>query len=99
MSTYMRFRRRIRVLPGFWLNLNKRSVSASWGMRGAHVTVGTNGKRTTVGLPGSGLSVTNYTRHPDNGDSDTSQRKHPSWPAIISLAAICIMLAMLWATT
>ena len=29
-------------------------------MRGAHVTYGKNGTRTTVGLPGSGLSYTSY---------------------------------------
>ena len=36
----LRFQRRIRVSPGISLNLNKKSVSASLGRRGAHFTVG-----------------------------------------------------------
>jgi hypothetical protein len=56
----IRFQRRVRVAPGLSLNLNKRSVSASFGQRGAHITVGPNGKRTTIGLPGTGLSYTTY---------------------------------------
>jgi hypothetical protein len=56
----LRFQRRIRVSPGISLNLNKKSVSASFGRRGAHLTVGPNGRRTTVGLPGTGLYYTTY---------------------------------------
>jgi hypothetical protein len=53
-----RFRRSIRVLPGVRLNLNKRSTSVSIGGRGAHVTVRPGHKaRATVGIPGTGLSV------------------------------------------
>jgi hypothetical protein len=50
-----RFRRSIRLAPGFRLNLGKRSASASVGEHGAHVTVGHGHTRTTVGVPGSGL--------------------------------------------
>jgi hypothetical protein len=53
-----RFRRSIRILPGLRLNLGKRGVSASIGVRGAHVTVGHGKVRETVGIPGSGLSYT-----------------------------------------
>jgi hypothetical protein len=56
----LRFQRRIRVSPGISLNLNKKSVSASFGRRGAHFTVGSQGRRTTVGLPGTGLYYTTY---------------------------------------
>ena len=54
----LRFQRRIRVAPGILLNLNKRSLSASFGRRGSHITVGSKGTRTTVGLPGTGLYYT-----------------------------------------
>jgi hypothetical protein len=47
----VRFRRRIRISPGISLNVNKRSVSASFGHRGAHITVGPKGRGTTIGLP------------------------------------------------
>jgi hypothetical protein len=56
----LRFQRRIRVSPGIFLNLSKKSVSASFGRRGAHFTVGPKGGRTTVGLPGTGLYYTTY---------------------------------------
>jgi hypothetical protein len=53
-----RFRRSIRILPGLRLNIGKRGVSTSIGVRGAHVTVGHGQVRETVGIPGSGLSYT-----------------------------------------
>jgi hypothetical protein len=53
-----RFRRSIRILPGLRLNIGKRGVSVSAGVRGAHVTVGHGQVRETVGLPGTGLSYT-----------------------------------------
>ena len=59
-----RFYRRVKIIPGVWLNFSKSGVSTSFGVRGARLTVGKNGVRTTVGIPGSGLSCTNYVRHP-----------------------------------
>jgi hypothetical protein len=53
-----RFRRPIRILPGIRLNIGRRGVSTSVGVRGAHVTVGHGQVRETVGVPGSGLSYT-----------------------------------------
>lgn len=63
----LRFQRRMRVAPGISLNLNKRSLSASFGRRGSHVTVGQKGTRTTVGIPGTGLSYTSYQRGQPGG--------------------------------
>jgi Protein of unknown function (DUF4236) len=56
----LRFQRRIKISPGISLNLNKKSVSASFGRRGAHLTAGPKGRRTTVGLPGTGVYYTIY---------------------------------------
>jgi hypothetical protein len=58
----LRFQRRIKVAPGISINLNKRSVSASFGIRGSHMTIGPKGTRTTVGLPRTGLFYTTYNR-------------------------------------
>jgi hypothetical protein len=58
----LRFQRRVRIAPGISLNLNKQSISASFGQPGAHITIGPKGRRTTVGLPGTGLSYTSYQR-------------------------------------
>src|SRR5438552_3228777 len=61
MMGYFRFRRTFKLLPGLRLNINKKSISASVGVRGAHFTLGTTGTRATVGLPGTGLSYTEHT--------------------------------------
>jgi hypothetical protein len=50
-----RFNRRIKVLPGVRLNLNKTGASVSVGREGMWCTAGTHGRRATVGLPGTGL--------------------------------------------
>jgi hypothetical protein len=34
----LRYRKRIRLFPGTWLNVNRRSVGISMGMRGARAT-------------------------------------------------------------
>lgn len=57
-----RFRRRVRILPGLWFNLSKTGGSVSIGGRGATLNLGPRGTRTTVGLPGSGLSYRSATR-------------------------------------
>jgi len=54
-----RFRRRVRLLPGVRLNISKSGLSSiSAGVRGLTVNIGRKGTRTTVGLPGSGVSYT-----------------------------------------
>ena len=56
---FFRFRRSIKLFPGVRWNLGKKSSSLSIGGRGAHYTVGgPRGSRTTVGIPGTGLSYT-----------------------------------------
>ena len=49
-----RFWRRLKIFPGLRLNVNKRGVSVSGGIEGAQFTSGTNGSRTTIGIPGTG---------------------------------------------
>jgi tetratricopeptide (TPR) repeat protein len=51
-----RFFRRMRIAPGLTVNLSKSGPSLSVGGRGGHVTLGgSRGRRTTIGLPGTGL--------------------------------------------
>jgi Protein of unknown function (DUF4236) len=50
------FRKRIRILPGVWLNLSKRGVSTSIGGKGITINIKDNKTRTTASLPGTGLS-------------------------------------------
>ena len=57
-----RFQRRIRILPGLRINVSNSGVSESIGRRGAWFTLGPRGTRTTVGLPGTGLSYTEQSK-------------------------------------
>lgn len=52
----LRFRRSIKIAPGFRINLGKTGLSMSMGVRGATMTVGPRGVYSNVGLPGTGLS-------------------------------------------
>ena len=53
----LRFQKRIRILPGVYINLSKTGVSASVGGKGSTVNIGSSGKRmVTFGIPGTGLS-------------------------------------------
>lgn len=60
MPRYLRFRRTVRIAPGIRLNLSKSGLSTSFGPRGLHYTVGHGRHRSTVGIPGTGLSYTTY---------------------------------------
>ena len=55
---FFRFRRSVKIFPGVRWNFGKNNFSLSIGGRGAHYTFGTAGRRTTVGIPGTGLSYT-----------------------------------------
>ncbi len=53
----LRFRKSVKVAPGIKVNLNKKSNSITFGTKGVHHTVSSNGEKTTsVGVPGTGLS-------------------------------------------
>lgn len=55
-----RFRKSIRLFPGVRLNFGKSSSSISVGPRWLRYTVGPKGNRVTAGIPGTGLSWTEY---------------------------------------
>lgn len=73
-----RFRiwRRVRIAPGITLNIGKRGISTSFGVRGAHVMVGRK-PRATVGIPGTGVF---YSVTPGRGRGTTAaaRRKGPT---------------------
>jgi hypothetical protein len=54
---YLRLHKRISLIPGLRLNLAKTGPSLGLGTNGAMLNIGPAGVRTTVGLPGSGVSV------------------------------------------
>lgn len=59
----LRFRRTLRLLPGVRVNLSKSGASLSLGGRGATVNLSSRGVRRTVGLPGTGLSYSDFRRY------------------------------------
>jgi len=52
----LRFRQRIKVLPGIYLNLGKNGISTTIGPREANINIGKQGVYLNTGLPGTGIS-------------------------------------------
>ena len=74
-----KFQKRVRILPGVTLNLSRKGVSTSVGRRGARVTWGHGQTRTTLGLPGTGISHTSVRKNRSN---------HPQPKARVSVVSI-----------
>jgi hypothetical protein len=55
---YFRFRRSIKILPGIRWNIGKKGSSISLGGHGLTHTISAKGSRTTIGIPGTGISYT-----------------------------------------
>lgn len=55
MFMALKFRKKIRVFPGFSLNLSKTGMSATLGVRGCSVNIGNNGTYFNAGIPGTGI--------------------------------------------
>ena len=77
-SFRLRFYRRVRIAPGIRLNFSKGGVSTSLGGRGLWYTVSRGGRRrTTVGLPGTGIYMTRVSRQA-GGRAPASASAQPS---------------------
>lgn len=49
------FSRRVKVIPGVYINLGKNGISTSIGVRGAHVNFGNRGTFLQTGIPRTGI--------------------------------------------
>jgi AAA+ superfamily predicted ATPase len=49
------YRKRITIAPGVRLNISKKGVSSTFGVRGASINVGQNGTYLNTGIPGTGI--------------------------------------------
>jgi Protein of unknown function (DUF4236) len=85
----VRFRRRIRIFPGLWLNLSKSGVSTSVGVKGLMVNMGRTKTKTTVSLPGTGLSYSETAK-----ESELSDVVIPAWFWL--LLVLAALLALAW---
>jgi len=86
---YVRLWRRKQILPGVTLNLSKSGLSTSFGVRGFHYTVGHHRRRTTIGIPGTGVYYTTYS-HP-HARHATARRAAPAVPAELSTPSLGAM--------
>jgi hypothetical protein len=82
-----RFRRSFKVAPGFRLNFSKSGVSTSVGRRGLWFTMGPRGTRTTVGIPGTGLSYTEQSKLPSPAALVDHSIATPVMPPSVASAA------------
>lgn len=96
----LRFRKIVRLAPGVRLNVSKRGLSSlSIGGKGLTYNIGRKGTRATGGLPGTGLSYSEYSTHekreqqthidPETGEitQQTVSRGMP-WMAVACIALI-----------
>ncbi|PNP98510.1 DUF4236 domain-containing protein [Moraxella sp. RCAD0137] len=58
-----RFKKSFKIIPGVKLNVSKKGLSSvSLGGKGASMNFGKKGRRTTVGIPGTGMSYTSTSK-------------------------------------
>lgn len=72
-----RFSKRAKIIPGVTLNIGKTGSSISVGGHGFKKTYSKNGVRTTVGIPGTGLSHTTYRKYETSGSGARFQSYTP----------------------
>lgn len=105
----LNFRKSIKVLPGVRVNITKKGVSSlSVGGRGARVNMSKKGTRTTVGIPGSGLSYSSFspskksrrTSQPmpalNSPDYGTSGNRSKAGSVISIVVALLVLVAFFW---
>ncbi|MBN8890405.1 MAG: hypothetical protein ABS99_06070 [Acetobacteraceae bacterium SCN 69-10] len=87
----LRLRKSIRLLPGLRVNLSKSGASVSVGGRGFTTNFGRNGARTTIGLPGSGVS---YTTPTSPWGAPAPRRGGVTLGIVVSVAAAVLALLL-----
>jgi len=86
----LRFRKRIKIIPGIWLNLSKSGVSTSIGGKGVTVNLKGDKTKTTVGIPGTGLSYSNTTTDAP-ASVGPSQRTTSAWLWYLLIGVIVLV--------
>jgi Protein of unknown function (DUF4236) len=90
-----RFRKLIKILPGFWFNLSKSGISTSIGGKGLTVNLKDGKTRTTVGIPGTGISYrTTSTSNSDN--SAPTRAGIPAWVWVLIVAVIVVLIVVVF---
>jgi hypothetical protein len=76
------------------MNLSKSGPSVSFGVRGAHVTVGKSGVRQTIGIPGTGVF---YTRRTGTRGIDLLPSVHDSEEREIGHVVLAVLVFLILA--
>ena len=80
-----RFRKSFKIAPGVRVNIGKKSVGISAGVKGARVSVNSNGRVTkSVGIPGTGLSYVSTSKI--GGEPDPTNETTGSETSAVNLA-------------
>ena len=91
----IRFRKRIKLFPGLWVNLSKSGASVSAGVKGFTVNSGRGKTRTTVGLPGTGVNYTSTSGAAAPTSTSTSKPTRTVRP-LIWLALVLAIAGMVY---
>lgn len=108
MGTF-RFRKGVRILPGLRLNITKRGISSlSVGGKGISYNIGRKGTRATGGLPGTGLSYSQYSSYeekeskptidPETGEIHEGQKTGGMPWGVIAMIAVVVLLVYMFRT-
>ena len=84
-----RFRKSVKIAPGVRLNIGKKSVGISAGVKGARVSVNSSGRKTTtVGIPGTGLSYQRTEKIGGHAATDKHDQTAPEYTPTVDLPPI-----------
>jgi hypothetical protein len=92
-----RFRKYFGVLPGLRVNLGKKRVSLSIGVRGLTANISKDGIRKTVSAPGTGLSYSSYQKYSKQEDSDKDRPPLALYGLIFAIVVVAAsIIILLW---
>ena len=84
-----RFRKSFKIAPGVRVNVGKKSIGISAGVKGARVSVNSSGRKTTtVGIPGTGLSYQKTEKIGGHATTDKHDQTAPEYTPTVDLPPI-----------
>lgn len=84
-----RFRKSFKIAPGVRVNVGKKSIGISAGVKGARVSVNSSGRKTTtVGIPGTGLSYQKTEKIGGHAAADKHDQTAPEHTPTVDLPPI-----------
>lgn len=84
-----RFHKSFKIAPGVRVNVGKKSIGISAGVKGARVSVNSSGRKTTtVGIPGTGLSYQKTEKIGGHAATDKHDQTAPEYTPTVDLPPI-----------